>query len=258
MSEGDEEDLRILIVHGWMHSAARYRRLKRDLERLGICRAELYEFPGFGDTPARYKRRILAHYAVDMGQYLKEHSFDGILAHSMGGNVVLRAVLEGDREEKIMLMSPVYQGIGLRIGGLFFYPAISVGLRLLQIPCMGTGFLIRLLSLFTINRFSAVDRQIVSDVRRADAAVAARTLEEMIFDRWRVDRWRKAGSGGNSKVTLLLGRRDRVISQRHMKVLGKDLGDRLGKVEILEGIGHTAVLEDYDGLLQAVCRWIDS
>ena len=63
----------ILIVHGWMHSAKRYQRLKRDLERLGTYHVELYEFPGFGDTPAKYKRAILRSYAADMQGYLDEH-----------------------------------------------------------------------------------------------------------------------------------------------------------------------------------------
>ncbi len=242
---------RILVVHGWMHSAARYRRLKRDLESSGLFRVKLYEFPGFGHTPARYKRKILERFVEDMRGYLREHSFDIILAHSMGGNVVLKAALREGRREKLLLLSPVYGGIGFLRPIACFWPVIAWGIRFLQAPCRGTKFLIRLLSLLTVNRWSAMDCQLVADVRRADAATGARLLAEMAFDQWKIPK-----EGFKGQAVLILGERDRVISRRHMEMLRKDLGECPAK--ILKGIGHTAILEDYGSLCWLVHHCINS
>ncbi|MCI8660589.1 MAG: alpha/beta hydrolase [Lachnospiraceae bacterium] len=241
--------MHLLVVHGWMHSADRYKDLKRDLESFGICKVELYEFPGFGNEPTRYKDRILEHYVKDMQQYLKEQSFDGILAHSMGGNVVLKAVAEANRGEKLMLLSPVYGGIRFLKPAVFFGPLLFWGIRLLQIPCAGMGLLIRVLSLLTVNQWSAMDRQLVEDVRRADASTGVKILAELASDRWRVKETYR-----NERVMVVLGERDRVISRKHIKQLSTDLGGC--PVKILERTGHTAVLEDYDRLLELVGNWI--
>lgn len=243
--------MRLLVVHGWMHSAARYKRLKKDLEGFGLYRVEFYEFPGFGHTPARYKRRILERFVKDMRQYLREHSFDMILAHSMGANVVLKAWMKGERKEKLMLLSPVYGGIGFLRPIAWFWPVIAWGIRLLQVPCRGTGFLIRIFSLLTVNRWSAIDRQTVEDVRRADGATGAKALAEMAFDRYRIH-----GERCGDKVVLVLGERDRVIPRKNMEMLRTDLGGC--RMEILKGIGHTAVVEDYGRLLGLVHRFVNN
>ncbi len=240
----------ILIVHGWMHSAARYERLRRDLEQSGDCRVTLYEFPGFGDTTGKYRRNILDNYTRDMKKYLETRKFDLIVAHSMGGNVVLKA-LEGtgdlprDGEQKLILLSPVYGGVAGLKPLILFYPLTVMGIRLVQRPFVLCRLLIRLCSLLTIRRWRDVDERIIQDARRADGAVAAGTLSELTFDRWRLGEVRP-----RLRVLLVLGEKDRVISRRNMAVLKKDLGSC--RVKILKGIGHTAVAEDYEKLLKIV------
>lgn len=238
---------RVLVVHGWMHSAARYERLRRDLEQSGDCRVELYEFPGFGHTSAGCRKDVLNHYRLEMKKYLEQQEFDLIVAHSMGAGVVLGALSEAVRKDgqKLVLLSPVYGGVDCLKPLILLSPLSGIGLRLLQRPSAVCGLVLRLISLLTIDRWKDVDEQIIRDVRRADPDVAVRTLFELAFDRWRIPEVRPG-----LRVLLVLGEKDRVVRKGKMAMLKKDLGGC--RVKILKGIGHTAVVEDYERLLRIV------
>lgn len=243
------EKKRILIIHGWMHSSMRYRRLQKDLESTGRFQIDLYEFPGFGASPPKYSRNILKRYATDLRQYLKENTFDIILSHSMGGNVLLKALLADSEDvprcRKLILLSPVYGGVDCLKPLIFLYPVIPAGLRFLQLPLAGCRLLVKLVSLLTINSWSDIDLRIIADARRADPKVAARTMMEMAFDRWKVKK-----TLDQDQVLLVLGAKDRVISKRKMEKLRRDLGGC--RVKVLKGIGHTAVVEDYQALVRRI------
>lgn len=245
-AQQNQQKKRILIAHGWMHSAMRYRQLKKDLEQQCPCHIELYEFPGFGDTPAKYKKNILGHYEDDMRQYLAEHAFDGIIAHSMGANIALKAALGST---SLLLLSPVYHGLPYLKPFLVLYPVTAAGIRLLQCPLSGCRYLIQLFSLPTVNRFAAMDRQLITDVRKADPQTAARALFELIFDSKRIP-----ANAYCAQATLLLGQKDRVITKKSMAILKNDLGGC--PATVFWGTGHTAVLENYQGLLEEAAEWV--
>ena len=61
---------KILIVHGWMHSAKRYEQLKHDIEKNEKYDVVLYEFPGFGKSKAKYYFNILQKYKKELEQEL--------------------------------------------------------------------------------------------------------------------------------------------------------------------------------------------
>ena len=240
----------ILIVHGWMHSAARYGRLKRDLENQRACHVELYEFSGFGDTPVKYKRNILDNYVKAMKTYISCHEFDVIIAHSMGGNIVLKAVTQENLKcKKLVLLSPVYKGIEFLKPFLFLYPLGIGGINFLKCPCWSSDFLIKIMSLLTINHWRDIDKQILLDVRKVDSRVAARSLFELAFDSWKVK-----DNAFCCKVNLLLGEKDRVISKKKMRNLQQDLGGC--KVQVFPNIGHTAVTEDYERFFDTIAKII--
>ncbi len=243
-----QQKKKILIAHGWMHSAMRYRQFKEDLEQHCPCRIKLYEFPGFGDTPARYKKNILDHYEADMRQYLAGHDFDGIIAHSMGANIALKAALG---TTNLLLLSPVYNGLAYLKPLTVFYPFAPSLIRVLQSPFTGCRYLIRLCSLPTVNHFAAMDRQLIEDVRKADPQTAARVLSELIYDHKRVQ-----PTPGRSRVSLLLGQKDRVIPPKSVAMLKNDLGGC--PAAVLSGTGHTPVLENYKELRETVTDWIIS
>ena len=50
------------------------------------------------------------------------------------------------------------------------------------------------------------------------------------------------------QITLLLGEKDRVIAKKKMALLAKELGGC--ELYVVRGMGHTMVVEDYEGLLR--------
>ncbi len=237
---------KILLVHGFMHSSARYKRLKTDLEAMGDCEVTLYELPGFGDTPASSWRHVLEQDADKIKGELAAGDYDYAVGHSMGGNVLLRA-MDGRRwRTRVILLSPEYGGIPLLKPCTPFMPVLPLVFLLLKVPCALTSFLIKTMALFTVNRWTQIDERIVADARKASPMTAAGAMFELTWDKWRVRNWK------SKEVVLILGEKDRIIRREKMKKLQKDLGKC--SVYYIEGIGHTAVSEDYDRLLKLLTR----
>jgi len=236
-----------------MHSARRYVPLKRDLETYGNVQVTLYEFPGFGDTPFKEAAAcsIMEEYLKDLCAYLEKHHFDYMIGHSMGGSLALRAVAANHSQERLILLSPEYGGIAFLRPLVFLKPLVRVLLELVKAENRAGTFLIKLASLFTINKFSKIDDVIVGDVRKADGNAAARLMFELACDTWKVEK----GGGPAGKVLLVVGEKDRIISKKHMARLKGDVADC--RLCVLKGIGHTAVVEDYRGLLNVVLGWMD-
>ena len=235
----------ILIVHGWMHSAKRYERLKEDLEKDGMYDVVLYEFPGFGKTKPKYYFNILQRYKSELEKELQTKKYDYLIGHSMGGNILLRVLSGGYYQAKLILLSPEYGGIDLLKPLVVLYPIIYLVLYLVQkITCSVTTFLIKCTALFTINNWKKIDEQIVMDTRRASTIVALNTMIELAWDCWKIEKqaWE------NGKVYLIVGEGDRIIRRHKMEKLIRQF-DNIKVYEIPQ-IGHTAVLENYEELLK--------
>lgn len=237
-----EVDKQILIVHGWMHSSKRYERLKTDLEIIGPYKVTLYEFPGFGDTPAEKYCHLLKYYTGKIEAELESGSYDYVVGHSMGGNILLRAMDGRKQKAKLILLSPEYGGITLLKLFTVFMPVVPLVFFLLKMPGKLTGFFIKAMALFTVNRWEQIDGQMVEDVRKASPIAAACAMFELAWDQWRVKQWDRG------ETVLILGERDRIIERRKMEALKDALGSC--SVYCIEGIGHTAVVEAYDQLLK--------
>lgn len=242
--------IKVLVVHGWLHSASRYVKLKEALERWENVQVTLYEFPGFGDTPARYGKGILKHYTKDMIHYLRENPFDYIIAHSMGGNVALKAVSSLRLDCRLILINPVYRGIPALGFLLPAAPFLLLGLELIKIHSPFCDFLIKLGALLTVNCWSQLDELVLKDARRADAWTAAALVFEMAFDRFRL----KGATQPACNTLLFISQKDRVIPRRHMKWLYQDLKKR--KMVVFKGIGHTPAVEDFEELVRQILRHI--
>lgn len=265
------EKRNILIAHGWLHSAKRYERLKRELEQDGNCNVTLWEFPGFGDTPAHLRTSILKHYAQDVETLLrrgrqeeaskreplgkkafdggtsKREKFDVLIGHSMGGNILLRAAVSCSYTGKLILLNPEYGGIPAFRPFSFLSPLLFIFLLCTRLPRPLTEPVIRLAALLTVNRADLVDERLIDDARRADPAAAAVLFAELAWDRYRIPR----GTVFSEKPVLLISSEDRLIPAGHMRLLRRELGDCTAIV--FKGIGHTIVLEDY-GRLVAILK----
>ena len=238
-----EKKMNILIIHGWMHSSKLYTKLKHDLEKNEKYKVFLYELAGFGSQPAKYKTNIIESYSKELEFFLIKNKIDVIIAHSLGGNVLLRAT------EKIkinrILLSPEYKGIGLL---KFVMPLTVFGvqfLKFLKHNNILTTFILKVLSLFTINSWSSITDDVIDSAREADPEVAIELLKEMYNDNY-------VAKESELMTFLIIGEKDRIITKEKMLELQKDLG----RVEliVINGIGHTAVLEDYNSLYNYITR----
>lgn len=248
MFEGKPMDKqRILIVHGWMHSKERYAKLKHDMEKYGNCLVSLFEFPGFGETQPKYYFNILNQYTKLLVTELQENHYDYVVGHSMGGNLLLKALIQGQSRAKLTLLSPEYKGIDILKPLVVFYPIAYVLLFLIQkIKCPLTTFLIKCSAFLTINSWDKIDEQTILDVRRASTLVALNTMIELAWDNWRLSKheWK------NGEVHLILGSADRIITKRKMNLLAKQIKNI--QIHCIQGIGHTAILENYEELLKTL------
>ena len=240
---------KILIVHGWMHSADLYHKLKTDLEKSGLYTVKLYEIPGFGNASAEKRRKLLLFYTKKMERELVRESYDYAIGHSMGGTVLLRAMAGKRFSVRLVLLSPEYGGIALLKPLTIFLPLMPLVLYIFKkVYCAITIFLIKCMALFTINRWDQIDDQIVTDTRKAVPIVATRAMAELTWDHWRL----KKGEWKSGRVELILGEKDRLIRQKKMRRLYYDIGDC--HAYVIKGIGHTAVLEAYDKLLKLLLK----
>ena len=234
---------KILIVHGWMHSAERYSKLADDIQKKLHCKVVLYEIPGFGETkPIRYTN-LLKGYSDDLVSILCDNNYDYVIGHSMGGNLLLRALEKADVDSKLILLSPEYRGISYLKPLTILCPIMPLGLFALQkINCGLTDFFMKIIALLTVNRWAQIDDRIIIDSRSANPIVATVAMFELAWDAWRVTRsvWQK------KQVSLILGQNDRIILKNKMRQLQRDLP--CCNTYQLFGIGHTAVVEAYDEL----------
>ena len=230
----------ILILHGWMHSATRYHKLKNDLEATYAYKVDLYEFPGFGNTPMKYCTQILKHYATDLEQYLSHNHYDYIIAHSMGGNLALKAIGSAKPGTKLILLSPAYCGITMMKPLSILIPLMYPALLFAKLPLKINTFLAKLIALLTINKWE----QIVTDSKSAHPIVAANLIGELAYDSWRAKPWHDA----KHPVLVIIGEHDRIIQKSHIRKLQQDL--KHCNVQVIPHIGHTAVLENYEKLLE--------
>lgn len=243
---------KILVVHGWMHSAERYKQLKKSIEKQGRYEVTLYELPGFGDTPPQCYRNLLQYYTKKLEQVLKDGEYEYAIGHSMGGNVLLRAMAGKQLKTKLILLSPEYCGIALLKPFIVFLPIMPLGLTILKkVNCSFTTFLIKCTALLTVNRWEQIDDQIVKDARKASPVVATNAMMELVWDSWRISsrQW-KSGT-----VSIIIGENDRIISRKKIELLRKDI--KSSRLYCIDGIGHTSVVEAFDKLLDGVMKIIN-
>lgn len=78
--------MRIIILHGWGHSAELWRGIAQKLERFGS--AEVWDLPGFGNEPLVSAAWGIAEYADWVSEKIGESSDEIVLiGHSFGGRV---------------------------------------------------------------------------------------------------------------------------------------------------------------------------
>lgn len=234
---------KVLIIHGWMNSADTYAPLKQHLEgRLG-CEVTLFEFPGFGSSDAGARAEVLQedsiidYYVRLVREEIRDDQYNFLIGHSMGGHILLRAMCGMELKGMAIFLSPAYDKISLIKPPLL--PLFPHLFRLLQRRESAiTTFFIRCFFVAPINRWDKIDDTVVRDFRRSDPTIASRVIEELVHSAWHISR----GDWKSGRTYLVIGEHDRLIPRDSMERLGQDLADN--KTILIEGIGHTAILED--------------
>lgn len=235
--------MRVLIVHGWLHSTKLYESLKSDLESHGHL-VTLWEMPGFGGNKPICKRNILQHYTEMLREELLTGEYSCAIGHSMGANLLLRAVCSSGARVKLILLSPLYNGIPLLKPIGCALPLFWMPFYLAQhIDNKVTSTTIKLMSLLTVNKWSCIHDDLVTAVRDADTATALYSLSEIIYSSWRVPTRIR-------DITIICGAKDRVIQPRRIVQLCTDAHVRT--LHTMSSAGHTAVLESYSNLLMVL------
>ena len=235
--------MNILTVHGWTHSNARYMGLAMSLVKHNVIN---YNLSGFGGETPKYRHNILDNYVTEIKGHLYNNNYDVIIAHSMGANIILKA-LDGKKfKGKIILIDPVYSGIGLlKLCTPFMYSMYLLNI----LPKFITKPILKLVSLFTINEFKYMDNLLFKDIYRADVHTTISTFRDMTKDTFRVINW-----VNENRVYLIRGKKDRVIPKKTTNLLKRDLG--IDDFYLFD-CGHSPMLESEDEFLSVIKFIVD-
>lgn len=88
----------VLIVHGWMHSADRY---KEFAKRMLNCKVTIIDLPGFGNCEYVGEiENIEDNHIEYLRNLLTDEKYDFVIAHSWGGIVLLKTIPLLDANQK--------------------------------------------------------------------------------------------------------------------------------------------------------------
>lgn len=236
---------KILLIHGWLHSRARYTPLADALA--DSYRVSLASLPGYDDKA--YVRAGGGHlnlYARHLARTIAAEKPAVAVGFSMGGQILLRALTR----YPVALPWAVFSNVP--------YPALTfgqplarrrrllrLGLRLAQTaPEALAKPVVNRCAAYTVYRPDCIDDLFYRDVCGVNAAVAARSVREMAKGMPRVKPFTNTAS-----VVTTCGY-DRIVSRASARRLAEDLQVPLVN---FPKAGHTVAseaLEDYAAFLR--------
>lgn len=233
----------VLIVHGWMHSADRY---KKFAKKLLNCKVNIVDLPGFGNCGYVGAIEKVEDYHIEyLRTLLTDEKYDFVIAHSWGGIVLLKTIplLDVNQKPDIILLNPAY-GENKRLKILLPIKKITGWLLATQknLPFWIVKIPIKISALLTINRWSLIDDNIIYDAKRSDPRVASYLLYVMACDKWVIKEKKDYG-----KSYLIFSDKDRIIGKHNIENLKMDLQPTMFKV--FYGVGHTLVVENFEELV---------
>ena len=230
----------VLLLHGWLHSAARWGKLMEALSDSYSFHA--VDLPGFGSSPPIHSQNIDLDVYADILQCLCAHisngrKFHAIVADSLSGILVLKLLQEGIVPSSRIMLSGVPTA-GVPFLGKFaahpklFYLSLST-LRLL--PKKLASRLIAYGAFVTVQRREDVDDAFIEGVLEADPKTAALLLKSICETR--LD---SITSPAGVRIVIVRGERDRVASRQSLQRAALQL--QATYFEIKQS-GHTPMLE---------------
>lgn len=232
---------KVLIIHGWYHSKDRYQALSQLLQN---CHCDLVDLPGFGEHHFTGNVDDIEEIHINfVRKQLNQLDYDYIIAHSWGGRVALKALSseEINSSATLILLNPAY-GKNRRLTLLGKSKFVMAPIFSLQknLPLCLVKFPIKVAALCSINRWKLIDDMIIDDARRANPQVATEILHKMATSSCHL-----SPSHIKNEIFLIYSNKDRAISKNCFQELQQDLNP---KTRVIQGVGHTLVLESLDNL----------
>jgi hypothetical protein len=227
--------LKVLIIHGWLHSANRYESIAQKLSKHSDI--IIYEY---GRAMPKTVDQ-LRYYTKCLQEHLDKNTYDVILTHSLGGRILLGTIYSS----KYTILANIAYG---RVR--FLLPSLPVMLILLYLikvlPKIMTYLPTKKIAGITMGNNNLFDIIMYTDVRKANIIASIVSAFELSIDSFRrYDRL-------NSKVIIIRGDKDNIVSRKNTLRLAKDLG--VNKIITLKGIGHTSILEYEDYYVDLIKR----
>lgn len=225
----------MLIIHGWLHSANRYKSIAQRLSKHSDI--TIYEYGRV--IPKTINQ--LRYYTKCLQEHLDKNTYDIILTHSLGGRILLGTAYSS---KYTILANTAYGGIR------FLLPALPVILVLLCVvkvlPKMIAYLPAKKIAGVTMGNNNLFDNIMYNDIKKANIIASIISAFELSIDSFRKrDRL-------NSRVIIIRGSKDNIVSRKSTLKLAKDLG--VSKIITLEGIGHTSILEYEDYYIDLINR----
>lgn len=227
--------MKVLIIHGWLHSVNRYKSIAQRLSKHSDI--TIYEY---GRVMPKTINQ-LRYYTKCLQEHLDKNTYDVILTHSLGGRILLGTTYSS---EYTVLANTAYGGIRFLLLAL---PIMLILLCLIKVlPKMITYLPAKKIAGITMGDNNLFDIIMYNDIRKANIVASIVSAFELSIDSFRrYDRL-------NSKVIIIRGNKDNIVSRKNTLRLAKDLG--VNKIITLRGIGHTSILEYEDYYVDLIKR----
>ena len=199
--------LRVLIIHGWLHSANRYVSIAERLSK--YADVTLYEYG------RHFLKSIcqLEYYTKCLQEHLNKNVYDIILTHSTGGRILLGTNYSS---RYTILANTAYGGIRHLLLGL---PMLTILLCLIKVlPRSITYIPAKMIAGITMGKVNLFDAIMYSDIKRANIVASIISAFELSIDSF------KRHGKLNSEVIIIRGSHDNIIPTRNTLELAKDLG----------------------------------
>jgi pimeloyl-ACP methyl ester carboxylesterase len=245
----------ILILHGWIASAAQWRQIIAGLPDGYTYLA--VDLPGFGGSPPLPKEHInLVTYTEIISGLIssitESNKLYAIVGDSLGAILALRLLIAGRLNETHLFLcgcpSDGLPGIFKlsRVRGL-----VALYLRAIQmLPPSIANPLIKICSLVTLKNVRHIDTQMLSDIRRTDPLTAELTAKELCNPIIDDIPPQKIGD----RCLIARGEKDIFVSAKSARALAERLG---GDYFEFKGTRHNPKIESESKFIKNLCDFIN-
>ncbi len=239
-----ENEEKVLVIHGWLHSNKRYEKLAKDLSK--DYEVHVVCLPGFGGKQCPYKDDIINNYVKDLGKIITEENFTLIVAHSLGCNITLKALNKNRSvKSKLILLTPSYGPVHIFkklrfikiIAYIFFYIIATL-------PLFMVKYVIKLIAKLGVSESKYNDDILINDIRSANPYVATKLMIDLGNDNWKLDEKLE------NETIIVKSEYDKIIPSQNIDILCKGLKNY--KLINFINCGHTPILEDYEHVLKII------